>query len=285
MTLRNLEIFLSVVAEGSMRQAAAKLYISQPTVSGAVAELEKECGAKLFERLGKKLYLLPKGRELADYAVKMLHLNDEIHRKVCNTDDTAPLRIGATLTVGTCVMTDILKELPGANPYVLVQNTHIIEEQLLMNHLDIALVEGIVENRELVTEPVIDDALVLIARSDDLLASQNTVAFSEVAKLPLIFREVGSGTREALESSILAFGDKPDIRWECNNTEGILNAVSAGLGYAVMSYRLISGRSGFSGITIDGVDFRRRFSLVHHKDKYLSDHIKSFMEICRNYRQ
>lgn len=68
MTLRSLEVFLAVVEGGSMRAAAERLYISQPSVSGVVADLEDEYGVRLFERLGKKLCITQEGEQLAGYA-------------------------------------------------------------------------------------------------------------------------------------------------------------------------------------------------------------------------
>ena len=102
MTLRAMEVFLAVVDTGSMRAAAETLYISQPSVSGVIADLEKEYGVRLFERLGKKLYITPEGETLAGYARRMLSLREEADRRMGSLADDTPLRIGATVTVGAC---------------------------------------------------------------------------------------------------------------------------------------------------------------------------------------
>ena len=66
MTLRHLEIFLAVAETGSMRKAAEQLYISQPTVSGAIREMEEEYDVLLFERLNQRLFITPR-RQTADH--------------------------------------------------------------------------------------------------------------------------------------------------------------------------------------------------------------------------
>ena len=104
MTLRHLEIFLAVAETGSMRKAAEQLYISQPTVSGAIRELEEEYDVLLFERLNQRLFITPEGRQLTIYARELLSLFHEMEYTLRHSSDHAILRIGATLTVGTCVL-------------------------------------------------------------------------------------------------------------------------------------------------------------------------------------
>ena len=111
MTLRHLEIFLAVAETGSMRKAAEQLYISQPTVSGAIREMEEEYDVLLFERLNQRLFITPEGRQLTIYARELLSLFHEMEYTLRHSSDHAILRIGATLTVGTCVLPEILRQL------------------------------------------------------------------------------------------------------------------------------------------------------------------------------
>ena len=192
MTLRAMEVFLAVVDTGSMRAAAETLYISQPSVSGVIADLEKEYGVRLFERLGKKLYITPEGETLAGYARRMLSLREEADRRMGSLADDTPLRIGATVTVGACVIGDLLRRLPGPPARVLCNNTRVIEQQLLTNRLDAALVEGRVRSRDLLATPVIRDCLLLICRQDSAFAGREGVPLAEIAAAPLLLRERGA---------------------------------------------------------------------------------------------
>ena len=78
MTIRHLKIFLAVAETGKMSEAAARLYISQPTVSQAIRELEEHYGTHLFERLSKKLYITPAGKELYAGALKAVREFDQL---------------------------------------------------------------------------------------------------------------------------------------------------------------------------------------------------------------
>ena len=64
MTLRHLRVFIAVAECGSMSGAAQQLYIAQPSVSQAIAELEQHYGCKLFERLSRRLFITPAGEDL-----------------------------------------------------------------------------------------------------------------------------------------------------------------------------------------------------------------------------
>ena len=128
MTLRNLRIFLAVADCGSMSEAAKKMHIAQPSVSGTISEIEEQYQVRLFERLGRRLYITPTGEQLCEYARHILSAFDSMEQRLRNADDTDMLRIGATVTVGTCILGDVLKryiaETGYPAPRVLVDAGH-----------------------------------------------------------------------------------------------------------------------------------------------------------------
>jgi len=280
MTLRNLEIFITVVEVGTMRGAANQLFISQPSVSGAISDLEKECGTKLFERMNKKLFITVAGEKLLKSARRMVNLNKEIHYQMEHIEENTRLRIGATVTVGTCVMTDIIQRMVELSPYVFVNNTHEIEHQLLSNQLDIALVEGTVQSEELMVLPTIPDELVLVCPKGTPLSKNELVTLSDIEGKLMILREKGSGTRKSFEDILTERDCSVELLWECNNTEAILNAVRSGFGMTVISKRLVEKRNDLVAIPFGDCDLHRYFSLVFHKDKYISQRIKDFINLC-----
>lgn len=103
MTIRHLTIFVAVADQGSMSAAAASLYLSQPTVSQAIRELEKHYNGLLFERLGKKLYLTERGRLLLSQARSLIQQFRQIEELMLNQGQSQILKLGSTITVGTCI--------------------------------------------------------------------------------------------------------------------------------------------------------------------------------------
>lgn len=167
MTIRHLNIFLAVAEYGTMSAAAEHLYLSQPTVSQAVRELEQHYHCLLFERLGKKLYLTDQGRLLLDKSQEVVMQFRELEELMWNQGQTPVLKLGSTLTVGTCLTPKIILELeqavPGLEVHSFVSNTVEIEQKLLKAELDAAVVEGEIHSPDLIVIPIIDDSLVLTA--------------------------------------------------------------------------------------------------------------------------
>lgn len=286
MTLRNMRIFLAVADFGSMSEAAKQLDIAQPSVSGTIAEIEEQYGIRLFERLGRKLYITQTGKQLEEYSRHILSMFDSMEQELRNAKETVTLQIGATLTVGTCVMCDLLREFrrccPGASPQVHVYNTKRIEQMLLRSELDVAIVEGQIESKDLKTQIIMYDPLVLIASAEhNPFEGRDSVRRRDLCEIPFVMREAGSGTRALLEH---AMGDLPiQESWTCSSSEAILNAVESGFGCAVISYRLARERLAqkrLVQIPVEDAQLRRAFSLVWHKNKYMSETMEQFLQLC-----
>ena len=283
MTLRSLEVFLAVVEAGSMRAAAERLYISQPSVSGMVADLENEFGVRLFERLGKRLFLTQAGERLSVYARRMLSLNAEIARQMGGIGNRLPLRIGASVTIGSSVITELIRRLAGPVPYVFVGNTGMIEKKLLRSELDAALVEGRIDSEDLIDTPVIRDRLMLICNREHRFAGRSSVRMAELAGERLVMREPESGTRHVLDQEFALSGVAMNVVWECNNSQAILHAVRAGFGVSILSPRLLRGEDALLAVPIADGAMQRWFSLVIHKDKLIHPALQAFIDLCRSY--
>lgn len=283
MTLRSLEVFLAVVESGSMRAAAEQLYISQPSVSGVVADLEEEFDVRLFERMGKRLFITQEGEQLAGYARRMLSLNGEISRQMRTSSSMMPLRIGASMTVGSCVMPQLVQRLKGTPPYVFVGNTGVVEQKLLRNELDVAVVEGRIKSEDLLVTPVLRDRLVLVCAAEHPFAGRTSVRLADLSKERLILREPESGMRQVLDLEFQRAGVPMRVAWECTNSQAMLNAVRLGLGVALLSPRLLRDGDGLVAVPIDDDPAQRWFSLVLHKDKYVRPPLQAFLDLCQSF--
>ena len=169
MTIRHLTVFAAVAEQGSMSAAAKHLYLSQPTVSQAIRELEAHYNGLLFERLGKKLYLTERGKLLLPHAREMIRQFQQLEELMQNQGQSSTLKLGSTLTVGTCltpsIILDLQKKIPDLDVYSFVTNTQNIEQKLLRSELDAAVVEGEIHSPDLVVLPIIDDCLAFAAES------------------------------------------------------------------------------------------------------------------------
>lgn len=286
MTFRHLKIFIAVAQSGSMSAAARELYIAQPTVSQVIAEIENEYGIRLFERLSRRLYITREGRQLLDYARHITALFDEMERDLHYASRNRTLRVGATITVGSCVLPELVARFEAENPSdtveVLVDNTRVIEEKILSSELDFGLVEGEVSEPDLISRPVLEDELVLICAEGHPFSGQDSVCMADLDGEAFVLREPGSGTREQFESELDRRGIRIRTKWVCHSADSILEAVARGQGSSVISRRLAERALSTKKLRILPVrdaELSRTFNLVHHRNKFLSEPIQAFFQL------
>ena len=117
MTIRHLTIFITVADLGSMTAAAKALYISQPTVSQAITELEAHYGIKLFERFSKRIFITQNGSRLLSYARHITSLVNEMEQVIKNQEEIGSMTIGASLTIGECLLPALISTFTKKYPH------------------------------------------------------------------------------------------------------------------------------------------------------------------------
>ena len=154
MTLRHIRIFWEVCQQGnSITRAAHSLYMTQPAVSQAIRELEEHYGLRLFERYSRRLYITPTGQRLYQHAGQLLQQVARMEKSLQSDEDGGPLRVGATVTIGSqflpCYVDAFHSLHPQTRVQVRVNPGDTLEQQLLHNQLDLALIESGVSAPEL----------------------------------------------------------------------------------------------------------------------------------------
>lgn len=289
MTLRHLKLFIEVADTGKMSLAAAKYFISQPTVSQAIKELEEYYNVLLFERLSKKLYITQDGKKLLKYARVVVQNFDELEERMFDRKHTQTLRMGSTITVANSLITDIATAMATKSPEthvnVYTDNSRGIESRILKSELDIALVEAEVKSADIVAIPCIEDFLVLVCSPKHRFSKMNIIPIEELVNENFIVREEGSGTRELFESSMAHMKSRITIGWECNTPEVMKKAVENNLGVSVMSVRLVREEIKNQKLCaryVEGCNWNRQFSIIYHKDKYITEPMQSIIELIKS---
>ena len=288
MTLRNLQIFVAVADCLNMTKAARKLYISQPSVSMAVSEIEKEYGVVLFERSSGKLNLTPMGKVLRGYAQNVLEMIEKMENLTREEASTC-IKIGVTVTIGSTIMGTIIakmrESMPKVDYHVTVANTRIIEKMLLNSEVDIAFVEGQVANPNLEVYEVLTDELITICGPKYKFCGKESVTLKEISQEPLILREPESGTRAFFEEEMQKAGLNYTVRWTSYSYGAIIDAVKNNLGVGIISRKLAEKyikEGSLCGCRIKDANLSRSFRLLYVKNKYITDMMLKFSEIVGN---
>lgn len=287
MTLRNLQVFEAVAECGNMTKAAEKLFVSQPSVSLAISDIEKEYDVVLFERAPGRLKLTATGQVLLNYAKRMLKTEWEMEQYLNGESDNSCVRIGATVTAGSALLGELIAkmktEMPNVNYHVTVANTGVIERMLLEGEADIALVEGEHKNTNLETRVIMRDKLVLICSRLSQFAERDAIDIHELAGVPLILREPQSGTREHFLNIMRMNNIECVIRWSSYSYGAIIDAVEHDLGVGVISEALARKYEKLGMVHIcnmTGGDFSRSFKLTYQKNKLINKVMLEFFRIC-----
>ena len=272
MTIRHLKIFIAVAEYESMSAAANRLYLTQPTVSQAIRDLETHYQVHLFERLHKKLFITEEGKQLLELARMAVGSFDSLELSMQRFQERLSLRIGSSLTVGTCLMSSVISDLEAACPkmdiYSFVSNTAEIEQKLLRKELDAAVVEGTIESPKLATIPIVEDSLVLVCGKNHDFYNKDVVYTSELEGRKFAVREKGSGTRKLFEQYLSAHNIHIQTSWEANCPRTILNTVIHNNALAVISQRLLKHEIRHRSVKIfhyETGEWNRFFKLVYLK--------------------
>ncbi|MFC6996866.1 LysR substrate-binding domain-containing protein [Rufibacter roseus] len=203
-------VFRSVAKHLSFTKAAGELFITQPAATKRIQELEAEVGQRLFLRKGNSIQLTSAGETLLTFVDRAHALQQEMQFALGRLKDEVGgnLRLGASTTIAQYVIAPLLSAFYQRYPHVRLSllngNTETIEQALLHQDIDLGIVEGSSQRRELQYTPFIPDELLPVVRSGHTLTLQGSITFKELVKQPLVLRERGSGTLEVIEEAMHA---------------------------------------------------------------------------------
>src|SRR5438270_8498736 len=206
LNLHQLATFQVVAKHCSYVRAAEELHFSQPAVSAQIRDLEKNLGIKLFDQIGRKTHLTKAGEELYIYSQKIFSVIEETLGMIesLRSPHYGSLSVGADTTVGTYVIPGLLGKFHQIYPEVEITldvvNRAALVEALMNNRIDMAIVGRVPDDIPVVIEPFAPNELVLVAAPTHRLAYRVSVPLEELAKEHFLLREIGSGTRAALET-------------------------------------------------------------------------------------
>ena len=238
-----LNVFVEVARHLSFTKAARELFISQPAITKHIQELENIYKVQLFNRIGGKISLTPQGEIFLKHANEILAqyklLANEM--ELVTEQFSGELKIGASTTIAQYLIAPLLADFIVRFPQVKVSlftgNSEQIEDALENKKIDIGLVEGSRRSNHLKYSPLAKDELVLVTSSQNPIGEG--VAVTDIATLPLVLREVGSGTLEVIEKALLENGIKLsdlNILLHIGTTEGIKNFLKTSKNsYAIVS--------------------------------------------------
>ena len=280
---------MTVYQEESITRAAEKLHMTQPATSLAIREMEEYYHTKLFERSGRGIRVTSAGTRLYPSAARLLSLYDEMDAEMKNWDTSGKLRIGSSISIGSCILPQLInrfsKKYPELELYVKVDSSDVIEQNILENHLDFALIEGSVHSEKLKSSVFLDDELVPVCSRFHPLAGAEDIELDSLKKEHFLMREPNSGTRQLADSSFALKNFQIKPTWESTSTAALINAVSIGLGISILPKRMLEKQlrmHQIASFTIHDLDLKRHYSLIYHENKFVSPTMQEFFDMLED---
>lgn len=284
MTLRHFRIFIAVCEERNMTAAANRLYMTQPSVSQAIRELENYYEKKLFQRLSNRLFTTKEGEFLYEHASQIIQRSNQLDQSFRGHLFPSTLRIGSNYTVGSVLIHKYLDHYRAMSPStkisVLVNKSSVLIEQLKSNRLDLILIEERPDNLDLIQTPFQQDRLALVVDTHHPLASRSSLSLLELSTEDFLLREKGAGVRDLFDQQMREKGYTVTPYWESTSTTSLVEAARHGYGIAVLPYELIKNNISNQTLVelhVPELDFQRNLVIATHKHQFLSSEIHTFL--------
>lgn len=246
MDLRQLEILQAIAETGSFTACGRKLHVSQSAISRQILLLEEELGEPLFLRIGRQVRMTPAAESLVQLGQRVfLDVRETVGTITDRTRELrGTLRLSGGMTVCLYVFPPLLKHLRRVHPQLDVRLTVASAgrsvQEIRGGRVDAGLLTLPVEGSDLVTVPVLREELLLVTTPTHPLAKRRRVAPRDLAGLPFILFEMGSGTRKVIDHFFASENLEPTVVMDTENVEIIKAMVKTGLGVGIVPYQAVA---------------------------------------------
>ncbi len=285
MTLRQLTLFKAVAEHLSFTRAAADLSLTQPAVSIQIKQLESNVGMPLFEQIGKKIYLTDAGRELYatchDIFARLEALEMSLSELQGAIKGQLKLSVVTTATYFTPhLFSEFLRLYPEVNIRLNVTNRIHILERLANNEDDLVVMGQVPEQLNVQAHQFLENPLMIIAHPQHQLVGKKRIPLAALAEETFLVREIGSGTRLAMERCFASHHVELKTGMELGSSEAIKQGVIAQLGLSVLSQHTLTLELA-SGVIrlldVENFPLIRHWYIVHLTEKKLSLVARTFL--------
>jgi DNA-binding transcriptional LysR family regulator len=284
-TLHQIEIFHKIAALKSVTKASEELFLTQPAVSIQLKKFQEQFKMPLFEIIGRRLYITEFGEEIALAAEKILNEVSAINYKALSFQGelSGKLKIAIVSTAKYAMpyfLTDFLKTHKGVDLVMDVTNKSEVMGSLENNKVDFAMVSTIPKNVKINRIELMENKLYLVGGRQYKNSDKNITA-KTMEQLPLIYREQGSATRNAMERFLVSHKISTYKHMELTSNEAVKQAIIAGLGYSIMPLIGIKNElnnGDLQVIPVKDLPIISNWNLIWLNSKNLSNVAKHFVD-------
>ncbi len=289
--LRHLEIFCKVYELRSFSKAAEAVFLAQASVSERIANLENMMGAKLFDRLGRKIIPTKAGEFFYKKAMPLLNMKNNICMEFQEFLGVkrGEIHAGGSTIPGEYILPGLIQRFRKTYPFISVSITIAdskkIEQNVLEGNLDLGIVGAITSGKNLERYNLWEDELVLAVPAGHSWTKERKVSLHKLMEEPFVTRQRGSGTLKVM-AKCMNMSDSQitksfKIVARLGSSTAVKEAIKAGLGVSVLSSRAIDTelKAGLIKIIrIDGISMKRHFYLIRDRRRTSSPPCRALLD-------
>jgi DNA-binding transcriptional LysR family regulator len=267
--------------------AAGELFITQPAVTAQIKSFEEFCNLKLFKKKGRRIYLTDEGRSLYQYAAKIFKFEKEIEAVI---DDMRELKrgilsLGTTKAYARYFMPLMITSFHQNYPQIKIQLNEGSSLEMIHGLLDfkieVAIIAKAEDNPQVHFSPFSQEEMALIVSPRHPLTKKKKISFADLADVPFIMKEKGSGTRKMVEELFDIEGCTPNTLMETSNTEFIKQLVQRGEGVSFVVKEAVAAElkeKMLATVALRGPRVYLEVSIAYLKDQVLSPPARAFVD-------
>lgn len=289
-------IFIEVAVNGSFSKASKILFISQPAISKHIKALEDHYKQTLFERYGNNIKLTEAGNILFQYLKEAKKIENKLEFELSTLTNKfkakGELKFGASTTVALYIIPKMLsafhQKYSDVKISMLNRNTDTIVKALLDEHIDIGIVEGKKKLSSIIYQPFIKDEVVAVCSAKSAIAKKRNLSLKELIKTPIVLREQGSGTLDAVKYLLEKKGIKLSelkVGIRLAGTEALKNFLreDESLGFLPKGSVTRELKDGdLVAIKIENFKIERNFFFIQRRGADNNEMNKSFIKLCKS---
>jgi DNA-binding transcriptional LysR family regulator len=288
MNLNQLKIFYFAAKRGNLSAAAQELYITQPAVTKGIQRLQEFYEMKFVDHIGKKLVLTDAGAVLYDIAEKIFELDRHAEESIRDFQQRkrGHIRILSSESFGDYYLPRIIIPFSKKHPLARISMSILPTEQVVENttalNSDLGFISYPIEHKKLVVKGVLEDQLMIIAPPEHPLTLKKVLEPQDLRDELMVMHETGSAPRRAIEDYIRRNNIPVIIPLEISSNRAIKRSVEEGIGIALISRKVAHEEiqaGKLAAIPLSDPSMKRKFYMVYHKDKYLSDTLRNFIDM------
>ncbi|MDR6884119.1 LysR family transcriptional regulator [Bacillus sp. 3255] len=285
MEFRQLEYFAAICKEMHFTRASEKLGMSQPTLSHQIKTLEDELGVPLFDRIGKKIAITEAGKILLAECKVIFSSLENVKVQIMELQKVArgTLSIGALPGELTQLVSSVLLDFHYIYPEIQIKviNLDDIVERVMQNEIDLAITIFPIEDERIRKIPLYKEDMYLVVSSQHPLADQEHINFEDINQYPVVLFPQSHKCRQVIDFTSNSCGLTIEPIIETTAIETIISLVKTGAAVTALSKTYVNmyNDAQLTAIQIVNPTLSREIGIIYHKDKYISQATRLFIDL------